>query len=486
MSEASLICATVTAGTLAGLRRERDAVTGADLVELRLDTVSDPDVDGALAGRPGPVVLTCRPVNQGGHYRGSEESRRALLMRALDAGAEFVDLEWNAGFDGVIRERGGRNVVLSMHDFEGIPADLSARVDAMLATGAEVIKVAVTARCLCDCLPLLTIGSRHAGRRIVLVAMGEAGIPTRVFAARFGSCWTYAGTGVAPGQISVERLVGEFNFRRIRADTMIYGLLGRPISHSLSPAMHNAAFEELEHNAAYVPLAATDIEDGMRFARQVGLAGASVTTPFKVGVIPHLDSSDEVGVAIGAVNTIAWRDGGYVGTNTDASGFLMGLAAARVPDRPRVAVLGTGGAARAVATAFGGTRACVTLYSRSRARADAVATLVGAQAAARPVPPGSWDVLVNATPVGTHPDVTRSAFDEGTYDGRVVYDLVYNPIETRLLRDARAAGCQTISGLEMLIGQAQQQAEWWTGRRPSAACLRGAALRSLAHVVEHA
>jgi shikimate dehydrogenase/3-dehydroquinate dehydratase type I len=464
---------------MADLIRARDRVAGADLVEMRLDSVPGPDVDAALKGRRLPVVVTCRWAAEGGHFTGTEHERRALLLRAFDAGAEFVDIEWQAGLDDVIRSRHGRNVVLSHHDFAGVPVDLASRVDAMLATGAEVVKVAVMASRLSDCLPLLELGRKHRGRRLVLLAMGEAGLVTRVFAARFGSCWTYAGEGVAPGQITTAQLTGELAFRRISANTRAYGLFGRLISHSPSPAMHNAGFAELGVDAAYVPLPAADADDAMRFARGFDLAGASVTMPFKADLFSRLDDVDPVAKEVGAINTLAHTNGRWSGTNTDGRGFIAGLGG-DVPRGTRAAILGTGGAARAAAAALRDAGANVTVFGRSADRARDVAAALGVSGAARPVPPSSWDLLVNATPVGTYPDVERTSYPEGVFDGGTVYDLVYHPEKTRLLRDAEQAGCRTIGGLTMLIEQARLQQAWWTGRTPSVAALHAAAVSMLA------
>src|SRR5206468_6737555 len=190
-----LLCVTVTGATTAELRRQRDAVVDGDLVELRLDTVSDPDVAGALADRRRPAIVTCRPAWEGGQFRGSEEERRRLLTEALALGAEYVDVEWRAHFDDLIAASGGRRIVLSAHDFDMVPIDLTARVHAMKSTGAEVVKLAVKTTRLTDCLPLLDIASPRDGRGgLVLIGMGEYGLATRVLAERFGSMWTYAGS----------------------------------------------------------------------------------------------------------------------------------------------------------------------------------------------------------------------------------------------------------------------------------------------------
>jgi 3-dehydroquinate dehydratase / shikimate dehydrogenase len=479
-----LLCVTVTAPTTTALRAARDAARAtADLVELRLDGVRDIDVQGALAGRRTPVVVTCRPRREGGAFDGSEEDRLGILQRAVALGAEFVDVEWQSDFAAVMTARAGRGVVLSSHDFAGVPADLADRFRAMRATGAEIVKLAVTAHALADNLPLLDVGRSAAGAAgVALVAMGMAGLPSRILAARFGSCWTYAGDAVAPGQLAPDRMLSEFRFRAITASSRIFGIVGRPIEHSVSPAMHNAAFDETGIDGAYIPLAARDAADFRAFAEAIGLEGASVTAPFKGEFLFDADEVDETARLCGAANTLRVNRGRRSVRNTDVDGFLHPLDARGVDLRDaRVAVLGTGGAARGVIVGLARRGARTTVYGRSRERAEAVASLApGAVVGPGRPGPGSWDVLVNATPVGTWPEVEVSPIDAGLLEGGgLVYDLVYNPARTALLRAAEAAGCETIGGLEMLVAQAVQQFEWWTGTRAPRERMRAAAIDRL-------
>ena len=203
-----MLCVTVTGDTTAELRRQRDAVADADLIEMRLDTVRDPTPAAALAGRRLPVIITCRPTWEGGSFSGAEEDRKRILADALALGAEYVDLEWRARFDDLIAGTGGRRIVLSSHDFHGVPIDLTARVHAMRSTGAEVIKLAATMSSLSDCVPLLELGAA-AGRRgaIILIGMGPYGAATRILATRFESAWTYAGTVHEVGQLTADALL---------------------------------------------------------------------------------------------------------------------------------------------------------------------------------------------------------------------------------------------------------------------------------------
>ncbi|MCY4633037.1 MAG: type I 3-dehydroquinate dehydratase [Acidobacteria bacterium] len=481
------LCATVTAETTSELRARRDAQEGADLVELRLDGVADPDVGGALADRRHPVVATCRPTWEGGAFAGSEAERRRILLEACRLGAEYVDVEQRAGFaDEVLDARGGRGVVLSFHVFDGVPPDLEGRYRSMRATGAEVVKIAAAAGSLTESVRVARLGRDDESR--VLIGMGAAGIPSRVLAGRFGSCWTYAGDGIAPGQIDLARMREQFRFRELSEGTAVYGVLGSPIGHSLSPAMHNAGFRAHGIDAVYLPLEAADVEDFLAFADAVQLRGASVTAPFKEAIVPHVVEQDAIGSAIGAVNTVRPLAGGvWEGLNTDVHGLLAPLAGRMALAGARATVLGSGGVARAAAFALHGEGAEVTVCARRPERAAAVAAVApGTRAAPLPPRPGSWDLLVNTTPLGTWPAAARSPLPDGPFDGRLVYDLVYNPPETRLMADAARAGCDTIGGLDMLVAQAVRQFAWWTGETPSADLFRRAAEQDLARQAQGA
>ncbi len=475
---AAKLCVTVTAATMAELRERRDRVSQADLVELRVDSVRDPSAAGALAGRRMPVIFTCRAAWEGGGFKGSEEERKRLLGEAQHLGAEYIDIEMRAGFTDLVSERGGKGIVLSLHDFDVVPADLAGHVAAMRATGAEVVKVAAMARRLTDCLLLKQVAS-HSGSSTVVIGMGEAGLATRILPSRFGSCWSYTGDGAAPGQIPAVQMIEQFSFRSIAERTALYGVVGRPVAHSLSPVLHNAAFRATRLDAVYLPLAAADFNDFRRFAEEMRLEGASVTAPFKADAFECAHESDPVARRVGAVNTLQRRGDHWIGCNTDVEGFLAPLAAAIPLRGARASVMGAGGSARAVCEALASAGARVTVCARRTAQARALAQLTNATVGGWPPIPGSWDLLVNTTPIGTSPALDDTLLPDGPFTGQLVYDLVYNPPETRLLRDARAAGCRTIGGLDMLIAQAQRQFEWWTGLRVPERVMRGAALDAL-------
>ncbi len=254
----SLLCETVTGRTMAEVIAKRDAAVAADMGEVHLDGVADVDVAGALNGRTKPVIVTCRAAWEGGRFDGSEEERRAILVRAVELGAEYVDVEFNAlaspqrtpQFDDIIKADRSR-VIVSFHDFTGVPSDLPSLAQAMRGTCTAVIKIAITARRLSDCLELRDIAR---GGDAVVIAMGDAGVPTRLLASKYGSRWTYAGDGAAPGQIPAKQMIDRYRFREVSPSTAVFGVVGTNAMQSVSPAMHNAAFSALGIDAVYVPL----------------------------------------------------------------------------------------------------------------------------------------------------------------------------------------------------------------------------------------
>ncbi len=475
----ALLVETVTGRTMAELVAARDAAAAADvltdIVELRLDYVDRPDVAMALAGRRKPVIVTVRAKWEGGRFEGPEDQRKALLRAALDAGAEYVDIEWKAGFDDLVREFGAR-VVLSSHDFTGVPEDLAGQARAMRQTGAGIIKIAVTPERLVDTLPLREIAK---GGDAVVLGMGDAGLPSRLLADRYGSRWTYAGNSVAPGQVPAARMVNEFRFREIGPATAIYGVVGGNAAQSFSPRMHNAAFRAAGIDAVYVPFRPHSIKDFFVFASVLDVVGASVTIPYKVDALtwPSV-KTDAQTLAVGAANTLRRTEDGWEATNTDVGGFLDPLlSACGEITGLQASVLGAGGAARAVVAGLDSRGVTVTVHARREQQAAAVASGFSHRVDAGPFPPspGSWDLLVNCTPLGGAADREASPLPGGPFTGRVVYDLTYGPGESRLVREARQAGCTAIDGLPMLIAQAERQFEWWTGQRPQAGVMEKAA-----------
>jgi 3-dehydroquinate dehydratase / shikimate dehydrogenase len=483
----SQLCVAVTGRTMSEIRRNRDAATGADIVEMRLDTVDRPDVAGALDGRRCPVIVTCRAAWENGFFQGAEEERRRILEQAFALGAEFVDVEAKADFAGdLIAARRGHGVIVSSHVYGECPADLTARWAALSGSGAEIAKLAVEAGSLDDTARVMALGQpgegEGGGPGHVLIAMGDHGLASRVLSTRIGNRWTYAGDNVAPGQVSAQRMLDEFRFHDLRPGTAVYGVVGNPVMHSLSPVMHNAGFRHFGIDAVYLPLLAKDAADFVAFARALGLAGASITAPFKVHLMEAVDELEPLAQRVGAINTLTVRDGRWLGANTDVYGFAAPLIArlGRPAAGLRASILAAGGAARAVAVALADLGALVTVCARRAEAAQEVAALANGATGELPPPAGSWDVLVNTT-TWDGDAANYSPIAPDALDGRLVYDLLYVPPVTKLMADATAAGCTTIGGLEMLVAQAEKQFEIWTGHTPPPGFFQQAAADQGAH-----
>ena len=472
----SLICETVAVDNMRDLRRLRDA-SAADMVELRLDGVADIDVAGALQDRTRPVIVTCRASWEGGRFDGSEDARLRILSDAIRGGAEFVDVEWRANRKTLPAPEATR-LVVSHHDFSGVPRDVESRVQSMRAESpGGIVKISCAINSVRELVRLRAVASHDTGDRVV-VGMGFGGVLSRVCPTAFGSRWTYCGTA-APGQTSFDDLSSVYRVREQTSRTQLFCVTGKPLAHSASPAMHNAAFGALGIDAVYVPLETADAADLLEVADAFGINGVSVTAPLKRAWGELGVQMDERGQAVGAVNTLSRLNGAWTATNFDVDGFL-----APIRDRgivlkgKRVVVLGAGGAARAAVWALMREGARVEICARRPGEAESLATSLGASVGEWP-PAGGWDLLVNATPVGTWPDVDNAPIPPAAVEGRTVYDLVYHPRQTRLLRWARDAGAETIEGLDMLVAQAALQFQHWTGRLAPRDVMRDAAERFL-------
>ncbi len=452
----------------------KTACAGADLMELRLDGVASPDLRRLLEHRPCPVIVTVRHGSQGGRYSGSEANRLAVLQNAIDLGAEYVDVELFAA--GELEPRGNTKLIVSHHDFEKTPADLRVLHQELRKTGAHIVKLVTMARDICDNLRMFEL-LRSTDVPTIGFCMGEEGQISRVLTKKFGGYLTYAaperGREAAPGQLTVSELRELYHYESIGTDTEIYGVIGNPVAHSLSPAIHNAAFQEAGIDAVYLPFKVADVGAFVRGFRALDVRGYSVTIPHKSRIVQELDEIGPLSRRIGAVNTVINRDGKLLGRNTDYMGALrplerlLGGNGAHSLEGKRVVLCGAGGAARAVAFGLAERNAKVVIVNRTHEKGVKLAEEVGCGAQPREsLCDLAYDVLINTTSVGMHPNVDETPVPkEALRRGAVVMDAVYNPPETRLLREAREAGCRTISGVEWFIDQAAAQFELWTGMK---------------------
>ena len=370
-------------------------------------------------------------------------------------------------------------VLVSFHDFRRTPSDLRRVTNRLARVGGDAIKIAAQARGLRDALRVLE--TARTGRRVVAVPMGDAAGAARILALRAGSAMAYApvGEATAPGQISLQEMTSLYRADRLTRRTRVYAVIGDPIGHSLSPQLQNAGFRARRMDAVYVPVLVRDLRDFLGAIGPLGIAGFSVTLPHKEVILRHLDDCDPLAAEIGAVNTVVVRGGGKLfGYNTDYVGVLRALERRLPLVGSSVLVLGAGGSARAVAFALSRAGANIRICARRPERARALARDVGGEAIERRALRSEFfDAIVNATPVGMFPRSGESPLEARELNCRLVFDLIYRPAETRLLRLARRRGIETVSGLEMFVAQGTAQWEIWTGER--------APVREMADAVAH-
>lgn len=456
----------------------------ADVVELRLDLVKDLDLDRLLGLKGKPKLMTVRSRQQGGGARPAD--REALLRRALLAGVEYVDLEYGDQDRALVKGRGRSRRILSYHDSNGTPADLQALYREMRpAAGDALLKIVTFADAASDILRMRDLLKSAGPGALIAFCMGTKGIPSRILAPLWGSAAVYAplrgAADSAPGQIPLEDLFDVYRFDRIGPGTRLLGVLGWPIGHSLSPRVHNAALRALDLDYRYLPFEATTLAEFLPLLSELRLAGLSVTLPHKEAIVAHLDVLDETARRVGAVNTVVKVWNRLEGRNTDVEAALAPLRSRMRLKGARVAVMGAGGAARALVHGLVAEGARVTIFNRTAARAQALARALGAKHLPWSRLRGfRCDLLVNATSVGLAPEVERAPVRASWIAAPVVYDVIYNPPETRLLREARARGLQVIDGVEMFVAQAAAQFTLFTGRRPPVDVMRRAALLALA------
>ena len=463
----------------------------ADVLELRLDCLEGLEgFERVLSRISRPVILTFRPREEGGYRELDQQARQQFWRNAPQT--NWWDIESD-----LTPETDWSRIIISHHDFSEVPHDLTQIYERLAATPAAVVKIAVQANDIVDCIPVFNLldRARSEGRDVIAIAMGYAGLATRILGPSRGAFLTYAAlaedSATAPGQITAEQIRSVYHVDDIDRETMICGLVGRPVMHSVSPHMHNAAFHTAGINGVYLPLEVRDVKTFVQRmvhprTRELdwNLRGLSVTAPHKSTVMELLDWIEPEAREIGAVNTIIVEDDKLRGFNTDAAGFIEPLAKQLDSlNGLRVAVIGAGGAARAAVWALLKQHASVTLFARDVAKARALGQVF--DVSYEPLSSASfagYDVVINATPLGSGESIDQVPATADQLDGtRFVYDLVYNPIETRFLQEASKAGCKTVRGLEMLIAQAKNQFELWTGQTPSLNVMSDAAVTALDH-----
>jgi 3-dehydroquinate dehydratase/shikimate dehydrogenase len=475
------VCVALTGSDPNELAERAEAlVRDNSFLEFRLDYFSKPGlaiprIKRFLESHHGTIAIaTCRRVASGGKFRGSIASQIDILNKAAAAGCQLVDVELQTATkvkpELLQKLRGRAALILSYHDFRGTKK-LDASLEKMLALPADFYKVVSTATTLADNVAMIKFLAREGDKHsLVGMCMGEQGTISRVLGVRAGSMFTFAsasaGQETAPGQITAQELRSVYRIDQVDVATRVYGVVGDPIAHSLSPAIMNAAFRRENVNAVYLALHAKTLKDLLTCVKEIPIHGLSVTMPYKEVILPHLDNTDSHTTKIGACNTIVRaQDGKLYGFNTDTAGIVRPLERRlNTLEGARILVIGAGGAARAAV--FGlKERGCeVYILNRSLAAAKKLAHQARARIMKRPdLRKLAFDVIINATPVGMG-NTRETPLQDKEINARYVFDMVYDPAETRLLKLAKERGAQLIPGIEMFVHQAARQFEIWTGK----------------------
>jgi 3-dehydroquinate dehydratase/shikimate dehydrogenase len=473
------------------------AKRGARLIEVRLDFLAKaPDFKRLLEKRPCPLIATVRRPQDGGRWGGNEDDRRMLLRQAIVSGFDWVDLETDVADD--IRRFKSVKRIISYHNMREVPADLEKIHETMCDQDPDVVKIAVRAQQPADNLRLLNL-VRKSPRPTVAFGMGDLGTPSRVLGTRYGAPFTYAAfnkeRSIAPGIPSFDELRKIYGYEQINATTDVYGVIGDPVGHSLSPLIHNTAFRSLGINAVYLPMRVPrgDLIAVLREFEKIPVRGYSVTIPHKESAMNIARDQHSEVVWVGAANTLIRGDQGYTAYNTDYQAALDSLMANLPPgvdgseptlNSRNVLLLGAGGVARAVAHALHRAGALVTITNRTPERALTLKEVVGCRVC-------DWearntitcDLLVNCTSVGMQPNVDECPIHPSMLKpGLVVFDTVYTPENTSLIREARSRGCHVITGVDMFVRQAALQFRLFTGREAPHEVMREVVRRAISPI----
>lgn len=502
-----MICVTIAQPRHRGVLAQHKflAERGVKLVELRLDYLQTRvNFERLLGNKPTPVIITIRRPEDGGQWKLSENARQMLLRGAIVEGVDYVDLE-----DGLAAETpryGKTQRIVSYHDFRETPENLDEIFERLAGQDPDIVKICTQANSPGDAMRMLESVERWSKRLpTVGFCMGDMGIPSRVLCARYGSPFTYCACDersvVAPGQVTLDEMQNLYRIDKITDKTRVYGVLADPVGHSLSPLIHNAAFAELGmDDRVYLPMRVPreHLESTVKdICPKLGVKGLSVTIPHKEAIIPMLDRAETGVKAVGACNTVLWDDDGTrVGLNTDYQAAMSAMAEVIGWEEPNddpetgepksqplagktALILGAGGVGKAIAVGLARRGAEIILTDAVTATADDLAFKLTAEGHnARSILWGDRhfchpDIVANCTPIGMYPHGDATPFEAKYMQPEMTFfDAVYNPENTLMLKDARAAGCATVSGLTMFVLQAGLQFQRFTGAEPPLDAMR--------------
>ncbi len=472
------------------------SLSHAHVLELRMDMISGDLRTLMERCRSHPIPVKILVTNRRRESSSSEEMsgegrRVAVLKNAVHLGADYVDVELYTPealrkdlLDTASAHGNRTRVIISHHDFSKTPSfeTLKNIFHDCMESGASIAKIVTLAKSPEDNFTVLSLIPYARGRKndIIAFCMGEQGSESRIMAPLLGSYISFAslheGLASAPGQLTVGEMNEVLNLAghgvhregklSVPPNARLFGLFGNPVTQSLSPLMHDAALNKMKIAAKYLPFCIQDIDSAVRGMRGIGVCGVSVTVPFKVAVMKHLDEVDADARKIGAVNTIVNDNGRLKGFNTDWMGLVQCISEVIDIKGKVFAVLGAGGTARAAVFGIEREGGTPIIVNRNVARGENLAKESGCSFyPLSELGRVRADCLINTTPVGMLPNIDESPINAAVFvNYRWVMDVIYNPLKTRLMRDAEKAGCITVPGLGMFVHQGAEQIRLWTGQ----------------------
>jgi 3-dehydroquinate dehydratase/shikimate dehydrogenase len=476
---------------------QQAAKQGARMIEVRLDFLAKaPDYKRLLAHKPCELVATLRRPQDGGRWSGSEEAREMQLRQAIVAGFDWVDLETDIA-DAIGRFKNVKRII-SYHNMREVPSDLEQIHERMCQQDADVVKLSVRGQDPSDNLRVLALLNNPA-KPTVAHCMGDLGLPSRILGPKFGAPFTYAAfnkeRSIAPGLPSFEEMKSVFHYDRIGPATQVFGVVGDPVAHSLGPLVHNATFHSLRIDSVYVPFRVPrgHLEGFLMEFDGLPVRGYSVTIPHKEAAAALAKHKDKSVTLTQAANTLLRVGDGFSASNTDYQAIVDSLLANMPPTQDgspptlqsrTVLLVGAGGVARAIAHALHREGALLIIANRTTGRAQKLAEEVGCRfldwAARHSV---TSEILINATSVGMHPAVDDSPIHHSYLKpGLVVFDSIYTPETTLLLKEAKTRGCHVISGVDLFVRQAALQFKLFTGQEAPLEFMRTVIKRALSPV----
>ncbi len=478
-----MICVSISEKTNdEAIKQIRAAEKIADAIEIRLDSIEEPDLN-RLINSTKPIIATNRKKGEGGNFEGSEEERISLLIEAIKNGAEYADIELSSGKQAIsklIGEKGKARIIVSYHNFTETPESLDVIIDEISSTGCDIIKIAAFANDITDNIRMFE-AAKKSGKNIIALCMGEKGEISRILYKKFGSILTYSimekGKETAPGQITIQLMKNLYRADKLNKETQILGTIGKPAKYSRSIFMFNPVYEKLKLNKVHLKFEVDNLAKFLSEIKKLKPAGFAVTTPYKEEVLKHLDEIDETAREIGAVNTIVVKDNKLIGYNTDGIGAKRAIQEKTVLEGKNIVIIGAGGAAKAVSYVLSKENCNLRILNRTVEKAKEIAKKAGCEYGSLN-DLGNFDLLLNCTSVGMSPNESETPIEKKHLKG-IVMDIVYKPIMTTLLKEAKEQRCETIDGISMLLHQGIEQYRLWMGIEPPIELMRESLWKSL-------